>query len=114
MHLVALGCYDDAGLEIQGQYRKDKDNALFVLPFWKNVTHHAQKYQLDPYLMAAIMREESRFNPGAISRSGAIGLMQLMPKTARQVARESRLKQPSPDTLKNPFLNMELYCLYYL
>jgi len=42
----------------------------------------------DPYLVAAVMREESSFNPRAVSITGALGLMQIMPKTGRTLARE--------------------------
>ncbi|MBI5970884.1 MAG: transglycosylase SLT domain-containing protein [Deltaproteobacteria bacterium] len=42
---------------------------------------------VDPHLVAAIMREESEFNPGAVSRTGALGVMQIMPATGRHVAK---------------------------
>ncbi|MFC1478576.1 transglycosylase SLT domain-containing protein [Candidatus Margulisiibacteriota bacterium] len=110
--LIQLGCYDDAGVEIRGACRKDKDNMLFIMPFWQNLTRYAKKHGMDPHFVAAIMREESRFNPAAVSRCGAIGLMQLMPKTAQQLARETRRGKVSKNRLFNPYFNLQLGIRY--
>lgn len=52
--------------------------------FSKLIAQTAQKYQLDPALLHAVIRAESAYNPGAVSPKGAIGLMQLLPETARR------------------------------
>lgn len=49
------------------------------------ITRHAQKNNLDPALVKAVVQAESNFNPNAISQAGAQGLMQLMPSTARSL-----------------------------
>lgn len=54
--------------------------------YWDSVTATAAAASVDPYLVLAVMREESRYDPQAISPAGAIGLMQLMPFTARALA----------------------------
>ena len=54
-----------------------------VLQWYEAITAVAKKYDLEPALVAALVEQESGGNPNAISRAGAIGLMQLMPKTAR-------------------------------
>jgi soluble lytic murein transglycosylase-like protein len=53
-------------------------------PFEELIAEHAQKQGVRPDLVRAVMQVESAFNPRAVSPKGAIGLMQLMPATARQ------------------------------
>ena len=59
-------------------------------------------------LLLAVTRKESAFNPRAVSPSGAVGLMQLMPPTARHTASKARLDQPSQRDLLDPVANIEL------
>ena len=49
----------------------------------KAITQHSEQHGVDPSLVRAVIKAESSFNTGAVSRKGAIGLMQLMPQTAR-------------------------------
>lgn len=58
---------------------------------------------VDPYLVAAIIREESQYDPRAVSRSGALGLMQLLPTTAQAVAR----RQGMPDVTREDLFDHE-------
>lgn len=55
------------------------------IPYYQYVKKYSDKYDVDPYLIAAVMKQESQFNPRAKSHAGAMGLMQLMPDTYRQV-----------------------------
>lgn len=70
------------------------DAALYPLSPWKPTNG----YKLNSTLLQAIMRRESRFNPEAESRSGAIGLMQLMPTTAKSVATDENFDLYDPQT----------------
>jgi soluble lytic murein transglycosylase len=64
-------------------------NLLYPEAFWDLVRQNARLSRVDPYLVMALIRQESGFNPKAVSGPGARGLMQLRPPTARAVQRES-------------------------
>ena len=64
--------------------------------------------ELDPDLLQALMREESALDPKALSWAGALGLCQLMPATAAEVAAKLKLERPSPSGLLEPDLNIRL------
>jgi len=59
---------------------------IFPWPFRGLIEDEARRQGLDPYLLAALIRQESAFRPQVVSHAGAYGLMQLMPPTARQLA----------------------------
>jgi soluble lytic murein transglycosylase len=61
--------------------------AVFPWPYRELVEQEAAKFKLDPFLLAGLIRQESGFGADARSRAGAVGAMQLMPATAREVAR---------------------------
>ena len=66
----------------------------FPMPYKQQVMEAAQAKELDPSLIYGVMRRESLFDPLARSKVGALGLMQLMPSTARNVARSLGMKRP--------------------
>lgn len=69
-------------------------NLRFPTPYKPQVMAMAEQKKLDPALIYGVMRRESLFDPFARSRVGALGLMQLMPGTARRVASSLGLKKP--------------------
>ena len=88
LRMVKAGDYDIAQRlmnRVPGSKRPDE--ILFPLAYWPTVSEVADSYSMDPYLMLSLMREESLFDTEAFSPAGAIGLMQLMPSTARRAAR---------------------------
>ncbi|MGH9804981.1 MAG: transglycosylase SLT domain-containing protein, partial [Candidatus Acidiferrales bacterium] len=82
---------------------------LFPRPYWELIVREAESNKLDPYLVAALIRQESRFESRAESSAGALGLMQLMPATARAVAGNRRLPR---GRLTEPELNIRLGTRY--
>ncbi|HSC70328.1 MAG TPA: lytic transglycosylase domain-containing protein, partial [Candidatus Methylomirabilis sp.] len=81
---------------------------LYPLGHFSQVRQQATQQGLDPYLVTAVIREESAFAPRALSRAGARGLMQLMPDTAEQVARRYKVALASPPPLESPEVNIQL------
>jgi len=80
----------------------------FPTPYKQQVFEHAQARDLDPSLIYGVMRRESLFDPLARSRVGALGLMQLMPSTARRVARSLGMKRPRKSDILHVENNIRL------
>jgi soluble lytic murein transglycosylase len=72
----------------------------------------AAKHGVDAKLIGAVIRTESSGNPRAVSSSGAVGLMQLMPATAQEMADDLKMGAISRDRLLDPALNIELGTCY--
>jgi soluble lytic murein transglycosylase len=69
-------------------------------------------YRLDPYLMAALIAQESTFTPDVRSAANAVGLMQLIPATGRRYAARAGIRF-SAATLTNPETNIRLGMRYF-
>lgn len=92
-------------------YRDDL-NLRFPVNFEKVVAKEAQKHSLDSAWVYAIIRRESAFNIKARSRSGALGLMQLMPKTGKYIADAQNTRLKNKKELFNAHLNIQLGTAY--
>ena len=84
----------------------------FPMPFTSLVAKYSKQRKLDSSLIYAIIRRESAFNERARSPVGARGLMQLMPATARQVAKQINIKSPKTHDLYQARLNISLGSRY--
>jgi soluble lytic murein transglycosylase len=85
--------------------------AAFPLPYEPSVRDAAARNQLDPMLVAGLIRQESAFESNAMSRVGAVGLMQVMPKTATKLARQLKVRYVR-SLLTDPGYNLQLGSRY--
>ncbi len=84
--------------------------ALYPFPYMNLIEAWSQQRQLNPLLVIALMRQESRFEPAIKSVSGATGLMQVMPDTGAWIAEKTGLRQPY--RLDNPEDNVMMGTWY--
>ncbi|MGD0569512.1 MAG: transglycosylase SLT domain-containing protein [Candidatus Sulfotelmatobacter sp.] len=87
--------------------------ALFPKAYWGDLKRYAAANGLDPYLVASLIRQESEFNPNAVSKANAVGLMQLLPKTGKAVAKEVKLRRYTASQLYTPAVNLQLGTRYF-
>ena len=91
-----------------GQYDIRLLKIMYPMPFQELIEKEAHARGLDPYFVAALIRQESRFNSNARSPVGAIGLMQVMPATGRMLANKAGVGNVNAETLKQPETNVKL------
>jgi soluble lytic murein transglycosylase len=87
--------------------------ARYPLEYDQIVSAHARNYDLDPALLAAVIYAESRFDPNAESEAGAVGLMQLLPETAKGIALRTGGSKFVVADLRDPEINVR-YGSWYL
>ena len=84
----------------------------FPLPYRADFERSARQQNLDPFLLAALARQESEFDPKAVSPSNARGLTQVLPGTGRELSRKLQLKAFSTARLFQPSVNLQLGAYY--
>lgn len=99
----ALQTLDAAPLSLWG--------LAYPKPYGQEVEEAAQEFDLDPLLLYAIIREESRYDPEAISRSYAQGLMQIIPSTRDWIAQQLKI-EVDPLEIFDPGMNIRLGAWY--
>jgi soluble lytic murein transglycosylase len=85
---------------------------LFPQPYWDTIKAESAKNNLDPYLVASLIRQESEFNPSVISYANAWGLMQLLPSVGKAMAREEGIAHFQTYQLLDPETNIRLGTRY--
>ena len=76
------------------------------------IKKYSKKYEMDPLFVAAMILEESRFGAEVVSWAGAIGLMQIMPQTGHELARQLKMRRFEKNMLSNPSVNIEMGTKY--
>ncbi len=85
--------------------------ALYPLPYEAALRREAAKNNFDPMFAAGLIRQESTFQADAVSHANAIGLMQVLPKTGKLLAKQLKVRY-TKDKLFEPDYNIELGMLY--
>ncbi len=96
----------------QATLSREMAELMYPRPQWELVQELGATYGLDPYLILALTREESLFNARAVSRSGARGLMQIMPATGQGIAKNLKVPWTGGDMLFDPETNVRFGAFY--
>lgn len=86
---------------------------LYKLEYSKYVYKYSKENELDPFLVFAIIKNESKFNQSIESSRGAIGLMQLMESTAIEIANEIGHEVETKEMLYDPETNIKIGTKYF-
>ena len=108
----ALGLLDRALALSKHIYTSGDDQSEFhrLYPdyYWEQIVAAAREAQIDPFLVLSVIRQESSFRKDAVSGAGAAGLMQIMPKTGRLLARRLGLRRFQLRSLFEPAVSIRL------
>lgn len=104
--LIVVGAVGGAWLQIHRTMPAWYARLWYPLEYQDPIRTEAARYDLDPALVAAVINTESGFAPDSRSGAGAVGLMQVLPDTARFIARQPDRPSPSPERLADPEVNI--------
>lgn len=85
---------------------------VYMWDYQQDIVTYSQKNKIDPFLVAAIVKNESGFNHNAVSNVGAIGLMQIMPETGEWIAKQMGLPNYTKESLYETQMNIRMGCWY--
>lgn len=88
------------------------ERRTYRLTYRDEIAKWAKEFQLDPFLVAAVIHCESSNQPQAVSSSGAIGLMQIMPETGEWIAGKLAITEYTVTMLEEPAINVRFGCWY--
>lgn len=85
---------------------------IYPLRYKEYIKTYSQQYDLDPLLIAAIIRTESKYHKDATSPKGAMGLMQITPSTGKWIAEQIGIEKYNTSSLYDPQTNIMMGCWY--
>jgi soluble lytic murein transglycosylase len=91
---------------------KNIGRLAYPIKYKEEITKYSDKYKLDPYYVAAVIKTESNYNSDAVSSKGAYGLMQITSATAQWAASEMKITGFTVEKLKEPDFNISMGCWY--
>lgn len=95
-----------------GEGKTELLKKVYPIKYSEYVESYASEYSVDKYLVYAIIKTESGFDPDAVSNVGAKGLMQVMEKTAAEVNEKEGFGYTIPESLYDPEKNIRIGCCY--
>ena len=91
---------------------KKMRQAAYPIRYADYVEKYSQEFEVDKYLVYAVIKAESEFNEKAVSDKGAVGLMQVMPTTGEEAAKKIGIENYSEKKLMEPGTNIRIGCYY--
>lgn len=85
---------------------------VYMWDYQQDIVTYSKKNDVDPFLVAAIIKNESNFKHDAVSKVGAVGLMQIMPETGRWIAEQMGLENYQDSDLYQTRKNIRMGCWY--
>lgn len=85
---------------------------VYMWDYQQDIVTYSKKNNVDPFLVAAIIKNESNFKHDAVSKVGAVGLMQIMPETGRWIAEQMGLENYQDSDLYQTKKNIRMGCWY--
>ncbi|MFX0548826.1 lytic transglycosylase domain-containing protein [Hathewaya histolytica] len=92
--------------------KKQIQKNLYPITYLGSVLENSKKYDLDPYLVLAVIKTESSFKPDAVSSQDARGLMQITPSTGKWISTKMGIKSFEESDLYDPQTNIKMGCWY--
>ena len=108
MVAAAIFLIGEAGMKIWSS-EAVQTRFVYMWPYQNEILEYSSKNKIDPFLVAAVIKNESGFDTEAVSHAGAVGLMQIMPETGEWIAAQMGLDHFELEALRNWVLMMIAY-----